>query len=69
MMIPSSKTNLVTIVKLKDASANGLPATKYLDPEVSGGVRGLKSTEVTLGQKGFLPGGISRPAGAITSPG
>ena len=47
-VIPATKDRLESFVRLKDESATGLPATKYLLPEVSGGVRNAKRSEIAL---------------------
>jgi hypothetical protein len=60
---PATKTKLESTVKLKDESARGLPATKYLLPEVSGGVRNAKRSEVALGNS------LNLDAGSFLVPG
>ena len=45
---PATKDRLEATVKLKNESAKGLPATKYLAPEVFGGNRNAKRSEVAL---------------------
>ena len=45
---PATKTKLEAEVKLKNESAKGLPATKYLASEVFGGVRNAKRSEIAL---------------------
>ena len=54
---PATKDKLVSEVKLKDESATGLPATKYLAPEVFGGARSAKRSEVALRRSLNLPDG------------
>ena len=58
MMIPSTKTNLVCEVKLKDLASKGVPPSVYLQPQVAGGNRQAKSSEVLLRRSGFLPDGM-----------
>jgi len=43
---PATKDRLEATVKLKDVSAKGLPATKYLAAEVFGGTRNAKRSEI-----------------------
>jgi len=54
---PSTKNKLEAVVWLKDEYAvgnQGTPATKYLGPEIFGGVRNAKAHERRLRDKGLL---------------
>ena len=57
---PAKADDLVAAVWFKDdraASQGGIPATKYLMPQVRGGDRGLKRVERQLNMAGHLPDG------------
>jgi hypothetical protein len=55
---PSTKKNLQAVVWLKDSYDQGIPATKYLWPEIFGGGRDLKRFEEALRRTGVLPNGM-----------
>lgn len=55
---PSTKKNLQAVVWLKDSYDKGIPATKYLWPEIFGGGRDLKRFEEALRRTGVLPNGM-----------
>ena len=54
---PATKTRLSAQVKLKDEAAKAIPAAKYLLPQVEGGGRRQKRSEVALASAGILPPG------------
>lgn len=51
----STKNNLVAEVSLKNWASKGTPAAKYLLPEIMGGSRSFKRSEMWLQNKGMLP--------------
>jgi len=51
----STKATLQATVGLKDFSGKGIPATKFLAPQISGGGRRLKRFERALRAAGHLP--------------
>lgn len=53
----ASKTKLTAAVKFKDDAGKGIPATKYLLPQVEGGRRSAKRLERALTYRGLLPTG------------
>lgn len=55
---PSTKTVLEAIVGLKDQSAGGRPAGKYLQAQVGGGARKTTGYESALSALGALPKGM-----------
>ena len=60
-IIPAKKDNLVATVWLKDEYAvgsSGVPASKFLYPQIFGGERGLKRHEKALQYAGVLPAGM-----------
>lgn len=64
MLIPSTKSNLTAVVKFKDSSSNGTPQSSFLSPEVFGGVRAAKPSELLMQAKGVLPSGMGWVPGA-----
>lgn len=50
----ATKTNLVARVWFKDAFTSGIPADRYLQPEVFGGARRPKRMETALRARGLL---------------
>jgi hypothetical protein len=52
---PANKSNLEAGVGLKDFSGKGIPATKFLAPQIAGGERRLKRFERALRAVGHLP--------------
>ena len=50
----ATKTRLEAEVWVKDASAKGTPATKYLLPEVYGGARNVKRFEALMRARGYM---------------
>lgn len=52
---PATKTKLEASVDFKDFAGKGVPATKYLPPEVYGGARNMKRFERALSLIGVLP--------------
>jgi len=61
---PATKDRLEAFVRLKNESATGLPPTKYLQPEVSGGARSVKRSEFALRRSLNLPDGAFVVPGA-----
>jgi hypothetical protein len=55
---PATKRKLESDVWLKDDAYKGLPATKYLGPQVFGGERNHKRFEQLMRAKGYLPPGL-----------
>lgn len=55
---PATKNNLVCEVSLKNVASKGAPPSKYLAPNVYGGARLPKSSEVLMRRQGVLPGGM-----------
>lgn len=55
---PATKQNLESMVYFKDFAGKGIPATKYLPPEIHGGERRLKRFESALKRVGVLPDGM-----------
>lgn len=53
----AKKEKLVGYIGLKDDPAKGIPASKFLRPQVLGGGRGLKRAEKALQRVGILPPG------------
>lgn len=60
---PAKKTELVAKVGLKDSWGKGLDAGKWLGPQIHGGGRGKKRSEVSFGQAGLSGGLYMVPAG------
>lgn len=54
---PSTKSNLVAIIGIKDQAFNGAPASKILTAEIAGGSRRYKKFEKALRSVGALPDG------------
>lgn len=54
----ATKQELTARVGLKDDTSKGTPASKFLGPQIAGGLRGLKRFEKALRSKGFLPDGM-----------
>ncbi len=52
---PATKTNLEASVYLKDFAGKGIPATKFLAAQITGGDRRIKRFERALRQAGHLP--------------
>jgi hypothetical protein len=60
-IVPAKKDNLTATVWLKDEWAvgkSGVPASKFLSPEIFGGQRNLKRHEMALQYAGILPAGM-----------
>ncbi len=55
---PATKTNLVAEVNLKNWASKGAPPSRYLQPQVQGGGRPPKYSEIAFQKKGILPGGM-----------
>ena len=55
---PATKKNLVATVKFKDYNTKGAPPSVFIQPQVEGGTRNLKRSEILLRGKGILPGGM-----------
>ena len=55
---PATKTNLVAEVRIKDQASKGVPPSVFLAPQIFGGARQPKRSEVLLQRKGVLPGGM-----------
>jgi len=56
---PATKQSLEAIVKLKDDTYKGTPASKYLGPQIFGGNRNIKRFERLLTGRGILPAGMA----------
>lgn len=56
-VFPATKERLVARVWMRDSADKAAPATKWLSPEIYGGARKDKRTEVMLKYKGLLPEG------------
>ena len=61
---PATKTNLVAQVDLKNWASKGAPPSVYLAPQVYGGARQPKASEILLRRKNILPGGMFWVPGA-----
>lgn len=60
---PATKQNLESQVFLKDETSKGTPAARYLQPQIKGGSRSIKSFEKALQQNGLMPRGyFTQPA-------
>jgi hypothetical protein len=59
----STKHNLLATIAVKSRGQGGLPANEYLHPNIKGGRRGFKRSEIMLRAAGILP------AGMFTAPG
>jgi hypothetical protein len=57
-MKPATKARPEAVVWLKDFSFKGIPATKYLAPQIYGGARNAKRSERMLQRMGLLPDGM-----------
>ncbi|MFA5517382.1 MAG: hypothetical protein WDA20_13980 [Desulfuromonadales bacterium] len=55
---PATKTRLETKVWFNEFGGKGTPATKFMAPQVYGGIRGLKRSEKLLQRVGILPPGM-----------
>ena len=64
---PATKSNLVAEVSLKNIAQKGQPASVFLGPQVLGGQRQQKRSELLLQQKGILPNGGMWVPGAAAS--
>lgn len=60
---PSTKHNLVAEIGLKDDSFKGIPASKFLFPQIEGGTRSQKRFERALISNGIMPKGFVAIAG------
>ncbi len=60
---PSMKHNLVAEIGLKDDSFKGIPASKFLFPQIEGGSRSQKRFERALIANGIMPRGFVAIAG------
>ena len=66
-IVPATKAKLSARVWIKDERAQGnggLPAAKYLEPEIKGGPRGHKSFEKRLIRQGLMPSDMYAVPGA-----
>lgn len=52
---PSTKSSLTAVVGLKDQATKAIPASKFLQAQITGGPRRLKRYEVSLRAAGVLP--------------
>jgi hypothetical protein len=59
----STKNDLTAIIGLKDRT-KGVPAAEYLHPNVKGGARAYKRSELMLHRAGILPAGMFTVPGA-----
>ena len=55
---PATKTDLVAEVNLKNWASKGTPPSVFLAPQVYGGARQAKASEILLRRKNILPGGM-----------
>ena len=58
VVLPATKNNLVAQLILKNVNQKGAPPSVWLQPNIDGGVRQLKRSEVLMQRKGILPGGM-----------
>lgn len=56
-MTPATKQKLVAKVGLKDDAFKGVPAARYLAPQIYGGKRSMKAMEKALQAAGLMPSG------------
>jgi hypothetical protein len=62
--VPATPHHLAVEIRLKNDGSRGIPAAKYLFPEVYGGSRRFKGFEVALQAMSVLPSGMyAMPAG------
>jgi hypothetical protein len=57
-LTPATKKNLVATVQLKNWASKGAPPSLYLAPQVYGGPRQAKNSEILMRRQGVLPGGM-----------
>lgn len=65
-LLRSDKRNLTAEIGLK-SRAKGLPADEYLNPNIQGGIRPPKRSEIMLRQAGILPNGMFTAPGPAAS--
>lgn len=61
---PATRSRLEATVGFKDFAGKGIPATKFLQPQVAGGARPMKRFESALRLAGVLPFGYLAVPGA-----
>jgi hypothetical protein len=62
---PATRESLTAYVDFRDSAGKGIAADRYLGPQVFGGGRSRKRSEVALSRSGLLPGKYTVPgAGA-----
>lgn len=54
----ATRTDLTATVNLKSVASKGVPPSTYLLPQVEGGTRVAKPSEIAFRRKGILPGGM-----------
>jgi hypothetical protein len=59
---PATRDDQTAYVDFKDGAGKGLAADRYLGPQVFGGGRNRKRSEVALSRAGLLPGQYTVPA-------
>jgi hypothetical protein len=66
MVTPATKENLQAEIGFKMFAGKGIPAEKYLSPQIRGGARLLKRFERSLSHAGLLPSGMAvAPASGV----
>lgn len=63
-LFPAKKTNLTAKVWLKNEADKGVPPTRWLTPQIDGGHREDKRSELRLRAAGILPPGMAMVPGA-----
>ena len=63
-VVPATKMKLVAEVGIKNQNQKGIAPSVWLQPQVSGGPRQPKQSEILLRRKSILPGGMFMVPGA-----